>query len=82
MISVIVWMFIIYCSSVIFETGIKNKGWTDGMPDEKHGVITILKYLLILSAVPVIRVFVVISMVLMATHTKDEWNEMFKKDDE
>ena len=51
-------------------------------PMNNKKTITVLKYLLILSAVPVIRVFVIVVMDLMATHTKDELDEMFEKDDE
>lgn len=80
--SVLIWMIIICCTISIFKNAIVEKGWVD--PNKKSSENG-WKCLFVLSAIPIIRFFVFISIIVMSTYTKeqfDEWCEKVKNKDE
>ena len=72
--SVIIYMIIIYCMCAIFMDSIKSKGW---ISEIKKG--SKLGVLFTLSAVPILRFFVVVLIFYMATHTKEQFDEWYKE---
>lgn len=78
--SVIVYMIIIYCACCLFGYSMKKNGWASTeKPNENK-----LAVLFCLSAVPIVRIFVVVIIFYMATHTKEEfekWRSEVKNDD-
>lgn len=78
LISVVIWMIIIYAMAAICEASIKTNGWTKDKESKKRGVISSL---FILSAVPVFRIIVVISMFIMAAYTPEQVEEMKRRGD-
>ena len=80
--SILIWMIILYCTCAIFEKPIKEKGWINAENKSKDNG---LKILFILSAVPIVRLFVFVMLFVMSTYTKeqfDEWCEKVKNKDE
>lgn len=78
--TVIIWMFIIYCVTEIFQNGIVKKlGANNG---KEAGLFKKLESLFILSAVPIIRLFVVIVIIYIATCKQEDFDELMKKSDE
>lgn len=70
--TVVIYMIIIYCTCSIFKDGIKAKGWiSEGKRGSKFGA------LFTLSAVPILRLGVIILIFYMATHTKEEFNKWY-----
>ena len=78
LITVIIWMIIIYAMTAIFESSIKEKGWLKDKPNKKRGW---LSRLFLLSAVPVMRLFVCICIFVMALYTPEQIEEMKKRGD-
>ena len=78
LISVVIWMIIIYAMAAIFETAIKEKGWTKEKKDKKRGL---LSSLFLMAAVPVLRLFICICILVMATYTPGQIEEMKKRGD-
>ena len=76
--SVIIYMIIISCLCFLFHDAIKKNGWAS---TEKPNVNK-LTALFVLSAVPLLRIYVVGLFIYMATHTKEQfekWQEEVKK---
>lgn len=72
--SVLIYMIIIYCTCAIFEGGIKAKGWISEQKSKGKW-----STLFMLSAVPILRFFVVILIFYMSTHTKEEFDKWYKE---
>lgn len=72
--SVIIYMIIIYCTCSIFADGIRAKGWISEQKSKSK-----LGALFTLSAVPILRFFVVVLILYMATHTKEQFNKWYKE---
>ena len=73
--SIIIWMIIIYSVTTLFERRIKDNGWAD----KRDGDINEWKALFILSAIPFIRLLVILCCVFMALYTKEQYNEYVEK---
>lgn len=71
--SVIIYMIIIDCACCIFGNSAKKNGWesTEKSNENKWDV------LFILSAVPIVRIAVVVIIFYMATHTKEEFDKWY-----
>lgn len=74
--SVAIWMIIIYAMAAIFESSIKEKGWLKDKESKKRGVFTSL---FLLSAVPIIRFIVALCIFIMATYTPEQIEEFKNK---
>ena len=73
--SVAVWMIIIYCLCWLFKNAIKNNGWISQKSDTSK--TNKLVVLFVLSAVPIIRFIVCVTIVFMSMYTKEDF-EKFK----
>lgn len=77
--SVIIYMTIIYCACYIFGHSINKNGWSSTEKPSENKFTA----LFCLSAVPIVRIFVVVIIFYMATHTKEEfekWRSEVKND--
>lgn len=72
--SVIIYMIIIYCTCQIFKDAIRSKGWIN---EKRNG--SKLGILFTLSAVPVLRFFIILLVIYMSTHTKEEYEKWYKE---
>ena len=79
LITVVIWMIIIYAMAAIFESSIKEKSWLKDKPNKKRGL---LSSLFLLAAVPVMRLFVCICILMMAVYTPEQLEEMKKRGNE
>ena len=80
--SIVIWMIILYCEVSIFKNAIVEKGWVN--PNKKPSENG-WKSLFVLSAIPVIRFFIFILIIVMSTYTRkqfEEWSEKVKNKDE
>ena len=77
--SIIFWLVIIYSLIIIFQEKITENGWLNRPVNRK-----INGYLLLfcISAVPIIRVFFAVAIVLMALYTEEELNELVNRNDD
>lgn len=73
--SVIIYMIIIYCTIFIFNDSMKDKGW--GTTAQRK--VNRLTVLFCLSAVPILRVIVLASILYLATHTKEEVEKLLEE---
>lgn len=78
--TVIIWMFIIYCVTAIFRNGIIKK--VGANKEKESGLFKKFEALFILSAVPIIRLFVVIVIIYIATCKQEDFDELMQKADE
>lgn len=70
-------MIIIYATSSIFADKIKENGWINSNNNSGKSK---LGTLFILSAVPILRVFVFIVFFIMTIYTKEQFDEFTKKE--
>ena len=77
--SIIFWIVIIYSLIIIFQEKIIENGWLNRPINRK-----INGYLLLfcMSAVPILRLLVVVCIFLMACYTEEELNELVNRDDD
>lgn len=75
--SVIIWMIIIFCICCIFAHKINENGWLDNA-NKKHP--NRLFALFIVSAVPILRLFIAGAIIYMTTVTKKEFNDKYGKE--
>lgn len=75
--TVVIWMIIIFCLTFIFKESIK-KNWY-GQINKKKSIVSGFGALFAISAVPILRFLIVIMIVYMATHTKEEFEKFCKK---
>lgn len=68
--SVFVYMIIIYCTCSICKSSIRDKGWS--FSSSETAKTNKWVGLFMLSAVPIVRVAVIVFIVYAATHTKEE----------
>lgn len=74
--TVIVWMIIIYCVINIFKTAYIKNGWVD-IESNSHN--NSLKNLVIISAVPLLRLGILCFIIYMASATKEDFEELVDK---
>lgn len=78
--SVIVWFIILMSFLHLSKDRIIRNGYFDATKESTK--LEALIYAIAISAVPIFRVLVFIMVFLMAALTKNEFDELFKKDDE
>lgn len=78
--TVVIWMIIIYCTAVMFKSGIRKKISKD--ETKKTSLFGKLTILFPLAAVPIIRVFVVIIIIYIATCKQEDFDELMKRAEE
>lgn len=79
LISVVIWMIIIFCTTYLFAEQIKQKGWIE---TNKHGsFFKALFNVFCMSVVPLLRLLFLITILLMAGVTKEEFEEMTRKNE-
>lgn len=75
--SVIIWMIIIFCICCIFANKIIENGWLDKKNKKyPHWLFS----LFVLSAVPILRLFVAGAIIYMAAVTKEEFDNEYNKE--
>ncbi len=82
--SIIFYMFIMCCSSIICTNNAKKNGWIEDANVVGPSIEGFIN-LFCLSAVPIVRFLVVLSMFVAATFTKEqleEWTKKLEEDDE
>lgn len=75
--TVAIWMIVIYCIAAIFQSGIVKK--LGEKEEKKASLFKRLKGLFILAAVPIVRLFVVILLIYIATCKQEDFDELMKK---
>lgn len=78
--SIIIWMIIIESIIVLFKDGIKKK--TNSKETKKASIFKRLSYLFVLSAVPILRLGIVIIIIYIATCKQEDFDKLMKKTDE
>ena len=79
--SVLIYMIIIYCESKMFKDDICKNGWLNNMEKKKNNKIGTL---FCMSAIPIIRVIIVIMFCVMFIYPKEKvnaWIEENKKEE-
>lgn len=72
--TIIIYMIVIYGMLYLFAERIAENGWTNGIkPNGTDPRIA----LLFLSAIPVLRIAIILCLIYMITHTKEDF-EKFK----
>lgn len=72
--SVVIWMMIIFCACRIFANKIIKNGWLDNENKKQQNWLFTL---FVLSAVPILRVWIACMVIYMATVTREEFNEKY-----
>ena len=77
LVTVIIWMIIIYCIVAMFQDSIVKKlGAREG---KKDSLFKKLKALFVLAAVPIVRLLVVIGIIYIAICKQEDFDELMKK---
>lgn len=80
LVSVVICMIIIQCILSMFKDGLRQK---IGIKEtSKIGLFNRLKTLFVVSAVPVVRLFVVITLVYIATCKQEDFDKLINKNKE
>ena len=79
LVSICIWMIIIFCAAVLFAETIKQKGWIDS--GEHAGFFDMWFKLFCMSAVPLLRIVFLLTIIFMSAVSKEEYEEMKKKID-
>lgn len=74
--TIIIWMIIIYCVIAIFQKGIVDKLKTN--EDKKANFFKKFKTLFVFAAVPIIRLFVVILLIYIATCKQEDFDKLME----
>lgn len=77
LISIVIWMIMIYGTAYLFEEKIKENGWFD-LPKSKKNPWLMLFFM---SAIPIIRVLFLLSVIIMASMTKEQVDEWKNKNE-
>jgi hypothetical protein len=64
-------MIIIWCEIKIFSNNLTENGWTNNTEKNRQGLISKICKLFCFAAVPILRLFVAILIVVMATYKKE-----------
>ena len=75
LISIAIWMIMMYGTAWLFEEKIKENGWTN-LPKSKKNPWMVL---FVASATPVVRVLFFISELIMVGMTKEKFDEWIKE---
>jgi hypothetical protein len=81
--SIVIWMIINFCTIQIFQFKIKDNGWLE--LETTNQTTSPFMYLFTMSAVPLIRVLVLVVIIYMSIYTKEQFEEYkikHEKDDE
>lgn len=81
LISVVIWMIIIGCTTSLFKEGIKKKLEKFELNKSKKSLFSGLKALFILAAVPIVRLIIAIMLIYIATCKQEDFDELMKKVD-
>ena len=73
--SVIIFAVIIYAMCVVFGDMVKAKGWSSGKKVECNPLVV----LLCLAAIPIIRLFFIVVILYMASHTPEDLEKLKQK---
>ena len=76
LVTVIIWMIIIYCVAALFKDEIAKKL---GSTTAKASLFKQLKTLFILSAVPILRLIFVATMVYVVVCTQEDLDKLMEK---
>lgn len=85
LISVVIWMIIIRCTMSLFKEAIKKKAEKlieKGKGVQKLSLFGSFKTLFVLAAIPVVRLFMVIAFIYIATCSQEDFDELMKKVDD
>jgi hypothetical protein len=74
LISIVIWAIMIFGACYIFEDKIREKGWLDAPKSKKNPLVL----LFFMSAIPVLRVLFFLSVLVMASLTKEQVDEWTK----
>lgn len=78
--TVIIWMIVIYSIITIFKDAIKKKvALLEQEEKPKKGVFARLGTLFVVSAVPILRVFIAIGFIYIAICTDEQFQELMDK---
>lgn len=72
--SVLIYMIIIYALAYIGQDKINENGWTDGIKKKGKPLVG----LFCLAAVPILRIFFVLVIILMIGMTKEKFEKEFQ----
>ena len=75
--TVVIWMIILYSTAAIFSNGIVKKLGTN--EEKKASFFKKIKILFMLAAVPIVRLFVVIVMIYVATCKQEDFDKLMEK---
>lgn len=70
--SVLIYMIIIFCETHIFKYNIYKNGWVDSLNKTKFMSVFCI------SAIPILRFFVIIMLIIMFIYPKDKFMEDHK----
>lgn len=82
LVSIIIWMIIIFCTIQLFKFKIVENGWLELKSDQ---VMNPFMVLFLTSAVPLVRLLMFVCTIYMAIYTKEQYEELKEdreKDDE
>lgn len=75
--SIVIWAIMIYGTAYIFEDKIRENGWLDLPKSKKNPWLT----LLFMSMILVLRVIFLLSVIIMASMTKEQVDEWKKQNE-
>ena len=75
LISIVVWMIMIYGTAYLFEDKIRENGWADTPKSKKNPYFMAL----LSAAIPVIRVVYFLSVIMMVGMTKEQFDALMKE---
>lgn len=76
LITVVIWMIIIYCTTAIFQNGIAKKLKTN--EEKKSGLFKKLRGLFILAAIPIVRLLVVVVLIYIAACKQEDFDKLME----
>lgn len=82
--TIFLWMIIIFCATISFNDSIIKNGWMNAHPEilrepDVYDVLTALILLLLVSAVPIFRAWLVAMFYLMSKYTEKQFDELVKR---
>lgn len=75
--TVVIWMIIIYCIAKLFEKPIAQK--MKANEEKKTSLFKELRATFIVAAIPIIRLFVAITLIYTATCTQEDFDKLMKR---
>lgn len=78
LISIVIWAIMIYGTAYLFNNKIKENGWLELSKSQKNPYIP----LVLSSAIPVIRVFFFLAVIIMVGMTPEKFEEFMNEIDD